>query len=666
MLSRWSIEESPTKRDPNRRLLYVKGSLSDVHGLIRKLGAVCGRPKKEKGNDEFNYSLALRKISEEDLSEIESELRSISPNGAVAVETPEPVAKESIPEAAPASDAADGMPIEIALASGQTLEPLQEDPMPVAAAPAPAEVQPAVEVAPAAEPVAEPAPEAVVIKPDSATESEGGEAKAEIGTPIAGLDLSAPGGAAAIATVSNPNAETPPSDEAAPFAGQGPPIAVRSAESAGVSPSTPEPAPLGSGGAADGPSGLDRLASMPLFGGQTERDGSRTLDNFVVGAFNRFAHAGGMSILTSPGTLYQPLFVSGPSGSGKTHLLHALADKLQQQNPDDPIWITSGARIARAAAWAVSTNRFAELEEFANKAKFLIVDDLQFMGIADHNKVQLATIFKIFADAQKQIILSSAYPPEMVVAIEQALEIRITGGHAVELKAPSGEKQIAIAKSAMERCGLLGEETEINPFVEQACLEFNSLALTLRRAMILQGMRATAGQAVGLPDIQGPLFTPDAGEPQVIAAEELETKSKEIPSPGGGKRRLALFYPHGQEAHAEWTLRQVAASANFQAWEWPFADAIRKPYAIDPSATVPFVLAEEAYQAGADAVLVLGPQPGAELAEHEGDCRYVLQHLLADGEVPLGWVSYQRVHDPKYHFHAFLDLQPEPIAGGVT
>ncbi len=662
MLSRWSIEDAPTKRDPNRRLLFVKGSLADVHGLIRKLGAVCGRPKKEKGNADFNFSLALRKLSDDDLSEIQSELRSISPGGEAATDAAEPESAEPAPaEAAP--DSGDGLPIEIALASGGGPAPIEETPVPqtTALAAEPEAAMPEITIKRTPEPAAEPVAE----QPSVSLESPAGEkpdaAEAELGVPISGLNLSAPGGAAAIATVSNPNADAGD----APFAGQGPSIAARPDESAGASPSTPEPvsieAPRTVGGG--GPSGLERLAAMPLFGGLTEREVTCSLENFVVGAFNRFAHAGGMSILTSPGTLYQPLFVSGPSGSGKTHLLHGLADKLQQQAPDDPVWITSGARLARAVAWAISSNRFSEMEEYAKKARTLIIDDLQFMGIADHNKVQLAAILKIFTDDQKQIVLSSAYPPEMVAAIEQALEIRITAGHAVELKTPNEKKQDSIVKAALERCGLIGDDEEVDAFAQQAGLDFNSLGLILRRALVLQALRAASGQAVGLADMHGALFQSDAGEPQIIAAGDLEGKTRELPSPAGGSRTLVLLYPQGQEVHAEWALRQVAAAAYSQAWEWTFADAIRKPYAVDPASTVPFVLAEEALQAGADAVLVLGPQPGAELAEHEGDSRYVLKHLLKDGEVSLGWVPYQRVHDPKYHLHAFLDMQGEPIMG---
>ena len=56
MLTRWQIKPAPTAKDPKRRLLLVKGTWTDVHSLIRRLGPVCGRPKKEASDPDFNRS----------------------------------------------------------------------------------------------------------------------------------------------------------------------------------------------------------------------------------------------------------------------------------------------------------------------------------------------------------------------------------------------------------------------------------------------------------------------------------------------------------------------------------------------------------------------------------------------------------------------------------
>ena len=55
-------------------------------------------------------------------------------------------------------------------------------------------------------------------------------------------------------------------------------------------------------------------------------DPNYTFDSFVVGPSNTEAHKASLIVATSPGTLYETLFIYGGSGLGKTHLLNAIAN----------------------------------------------------------------------------------------------------------------------------------------------------------------------------------------------------------------------------------------------------------------------------------------------------------------------------------------------------
>ena len=84
MLTRWTIRPAPTAADPHRRLLLLQAAYDDVQALVRKVGAACGRPKKERMEAGFNFSLFLHRLEDSQLSAVEAELQGL---GAPARET---------------------------------------------------------------------------------------------------------------------------------------------------------------------------------------------------------------------------------------------------------------------------------------------------------------------------------------------------------------------------------------------------------------------------------------------------------------------------------------------------------------------------------------------------------------------------------------------------
>jgi hypothetical protein len=57
MMEKWSITPAPSPDDSQRHRLEIKGDLYDVNKILKKLGAICGRPLPGEG--EFNFLLFL-------------------------------------------------------------------------------------------------------------------------------------------------------------------------------------------------------------------------------------------------------------------------------------------------------------------------------------------------------------------------------------------------------------------------------------------------------------------------------------------------------------------------------------------------------------------------------------------------------------------------------
>ena len=107
-----------------------------------------------------------------------------------------------------------------------------------------------------------------------------------------------------------------------------------------------------------------------------------TFDNFVIGNNNKFAQAAAIAVSEAPATSYNPLFIYGGVGLGKTHLMHAIGNKIIQNNPNTKVlYVTSEQFINELINSIKDVNYKNEL--FRNKYRnidVLLIDDIQFIA----------------------------------------------------------------------------------------------------------------------------------------------------------------------------------------------------------------------------------------------------------------------------------------------
>ena len=75
---------------------------------------------------------------------------------------------------------------------------------------------------------------------------------------------------------------------------------------------------------------FDDSEVQPEFFKNNSLDPHFTFDNFVVGPCNSEAQKAALYTATSPGGMYQTLFIYGQSGLGKTHLLNAIGNYIME------------------------------------------------------------------------------------------------------------------------------------------------------------------------------------------------------------------------------------------------------------------------------------------------------------------------------------------------
>jgi len=111
-----------------------------------------------------------------------------------------------------------------------------------------------------------------------------------------------------------------------------------------------------------------------------------TFDTLVEGTANRMARAAAMHVASTPGHLYNPLFIYGGVGLGKTHLMHAVGNRLLDDKPSAKVLYIHAEQFVSDVVKAYQRKTFDEFKERYHSLDLLLIDDVQFFANKDRTQ----------------------------------------------------------------------------------------------------------------------------------------------------------------------------------------------------------------------------------------------------------------------------------------
>lgn len=182
-----------------------------------------------------------------------------------------------------------------------------------------------------------------------------------------------------------------------------------------------------------------------------------TLDEFVVGSSNQFAHAAALAVASQPGEKYNPLFIYGCVGLGKTHLATAIGHHLYASGPRPRKVLLMPAEIfMNELISSLRRDRMGEFKEKFRRVDALVLDDIQFLAGRERTQEEFFHTFNSLHSERHQIVLTSDKMPREIAGLEERLRNRFESGLIAAIGAPDLETRVAIVqkKATLEHFSL--------------------------------------------------------------------------------------------------------------------------------------------------------------------------------------------------------------------
>lgn len=258
-------------------------------------------------------------------------------------------------------------------------------------------------------------------------------------------------------------------------------------------------------------------------------DSRFSFDNFVVGKPNELAHAAARRVAEGGPVTFNPLFLYGGVGLGKTHLMHAIAQELQERRPDLNVLYLSAEQFMYRFVQALRDRKMMDFKEIFRSVDVLMVDDVQFIAGKDSTQEEFFHTFNALVDQRKQIIISADRAPGEIKDLEDRVKSRLQCGLVVDLHPTDYELRLGILQSKVD--GQQKNYPELE--VEHGVLEFLAHRITTN-VRVLEGaltrlfaFASLVGRKIDLELAQDCLRDVLRESERKISVEEIQRKVSE-------------------------------------------------------------------------------------------------------------------------------------------
>ncbi len=173
-------------------------------------------------------------------------------------------------------------------------------------------------------------------------------------------------------------------------------------------------------------------------------------EKFIVGPSNELAFASAKRLSLSEQFEFNPLYLYGGVGLGKTHLLHSIAWKIKENNPDAKVLYLSAERFMFQFIKSLRQKDTMAFKQKFRSLDVFILDDIQFMIGKSSTQEEFFHTFNSLLDLNKKVIISCDRAPSDLKGFDERIKSRLSGGLVADILPASFDLRYSILKKKSE------------------------------------------------------------------------------------------------------------------------------------------------------------------------------------------------------------------------
>ncbi len=148
---------------------------------------------------------------------------------------------------------------------------------------------------------------------------------------------------------------------------------------------------------------------------------------------------------------FNPLFLYGGVGLGKTHLMHAIAHRVKQLDPNRRVVYLSAEKFMYQFVRALRSKDTMTFKELFRSVDLLMVDDVQFISGKDSTQEEFFHTFNTLVDRGRQIVISADRSPSDLSGLEERIRSRLGWGLVADIHPTTYELRLGILQAKAEQ-----------------------------------------------------------------------------------------------------------------------------------------------------------------------------------------------------------------------